>query len=290
MDYGLAAKQGLPLELKIAMTEMRIREWYTRWNGKVYVSFSGGRDSTVLLHIARKVIPGIQAVFSDTGLEYPEVRDFVSTISNVTIIRPEKSFLAVVNDEGYPVITKEQAQYIREYRTTESEHLRNYRWNGKGNARRSGKISERWKYLINAPFKISERCCDHLKKRPFHRFNKMTGMKPIIGIMAGDSSHRHQSAGKYGCIYDKPGFESLRPMIFWTDADVADYIRVNKLPISSIYTHGYNHTGCMFCGFGAHMNTVNKFEMMRSTHPDLYRYCMDIIGMGEVLDYCGIRR
>ena len=70
----LLQRQSLPLEAKIRMTEIRIRDWYDYWDGNVYVSFSGGKDSTVLLHIVRSMYPEVPAVFSDTGLEFPEIR------------------------------------------------------------------------------------------------------------------------------------------------------------------------------------------------------------------------
>jgi len=82
----------LPLEAKIIKTELRIREFYDHFNGEVYVSFSGGKDSTVLLDIARSLYPDIPAVFFDTGLEYPELKEFVKTIDNVEIRRPNRSF------------------------------------------------------------------------------------------------------------------------------------------------------------------------------------------------------
>lgn len=53
--WELAQMQSLPLEAKITMTKNRIRQWYEYYNGDVYVSFSGGKDSTVLLHIARSI-------------------------------------------------------------------------------------------------------------------------------------------------------------------------------------------------------------------------------------------
>ena len=99
----LMQMQSVPLEGKIIMTERRIREWYEHWDGQVYVSFSGGKDSTVLLHIARRLYPDIEAVFVNTGLEYPEIQKFVKSFDNVTILRPKMRFDEVIKTYGYPI-------------------------------------------------------------------------------------------------------------------------------------------------------------------------------------------
>ena len=126
--------QNLPLERKIGITQARIMEFYREFNGRVYVSFSGGKDSTVLLDITRKLFPEVEAVFLDTGLEYPEIRDFVKTFNNVTWIRPEINFKEVINKYGYPFPSKEQAAFIDEYKRSKSEKLKSIRINGNKNA------------------------------------------------------------------------------------------------------------------------------------------------------------
>lgn len=99
--------QSLPLDVKIRKTQQRIKEWVGRFGEDgVYVSFSGGKDSTVLLDIVRKMYPGIEAVFVNTGLEYPEIVDFVKQYENVTTLRPKKNFRQVLTEYGYPVISK----------------------------------------------------------------------------------------------------------------------------------------------------------------------------------------
>ena len=82
--------QSKTLEEKIQISSARIIEWYTRWNGQVYVSFSGGKDSTVLLHLVRRIYPDVEGMFVDTGLEYPEIRNFVKTQNNINIVCPVK--------------------------------------------------------------------------------------------------------------------------------------------------------------------------------------------------------
>ena len=105
--------QGLPLNLKIRMTKDRIRQWIqTYGESGVYVSFSGGKDSTVLLHLVREEYPNVKAVFVDTGLEYPEIRQFVKTFDNVDWIKPKMNFKAVIQKYGYPFISKEVSECV----------------------------------------------------------------------------------------------------------------------------------------------------------------------------------
>jgi 3'-phosphoadenosine 5'-phosphosulfate sulfotransferase (PAPS reductase)/FAD synthetase len=110
--------QALPLELKVARTKQRIREWVDYWGKEyVYVSFSGGKDSTVLLHIVRQMYGDeIPAVFVNTGLEFPEIQHHVRSFPNVVILHPEMNFRDVLTKYGYPVISKEVSQCIYETR------------------------------------------------------------------------------------------------------------------------------------------------------------------------------
>ena len=105
--------QGLSLNEKIERTQARIRQWVEHWGLEhVYVSFSGGKDSSVLLHIARQMYPNIKAVFLDTSLEFPELRQFVSTFENVEILKPEKNFRQVIEEYGYPILSKEISECV----------------------------------------------------------------------------------------------------------------------------------------------------------------------------------
>lgn len=106
--------QALPLEVKIRKTEQRIHEWVDRFGiDGVYVSFSGGKDSTVLLDICRRLYPDIKAMFVDVPTQYPELKDFALTYENVDIVKPKISFAEVCEKYGFPMISKEVSECVQ---------------------------------------------------------------------------------------------------------------------------------------------------------------------------------
>ena len=105
--------QSLPLSAKIQMTQRRIEEWVDRFGEDgVYVSFSGGKDSTVLLDIARKLYPDLKAMFVDVPTQYVELREFVKSFDNVDIVKPKISFMEVCEKYGFPLISKEVSECV----------------------------------------------------------------------------------------------------------------------------------------------------------------------------------
>lgn len=280
---NLKYRQQLPLNLKVRYTLDRIKAWYDHFDGDVYISFSGGKDSTVLLHLVRSLYPDVPAVFCDTGLEFPEIRDFVKTIDNVEWLKPSKPFTQVIKDYGWPIVSKEQSQFIHQYRTAKSQKTKDTRMNGNKYGR--GKISEKWKYLLGTPFKISDKCCDVMKKIPFKKYEKLTGRKPYIGTMVHESQLRLQKYNKHGCNAFDAKRQTSNPLSFWADKDIWDYIKENDIAYSSIYDMGYARTGCMFCLYGHHLDKVDRLEIMKQSHPKQYEYMMGKLGMKEVLEW-----
>ena len=90
----LTELQKLPLWRKIGIAQARIAEWHNHYQGQVYIAFSGGKDSTVLLDLVRKLYPNVPAVFSNTGLEFPEIVEFKERFNlsaNCPIVSPSKT-------------------------------------------------------------------------------------------------------------------------------------------------------------------------------------------------------
>jgi len=279
------------LEWKIKRTNIRIKEFYKEMDGKVYISFSGGKDSTVLLNLVRKIYPDVEGVYVNTGLEYPEINNFIKKMDNIKVIRPKKSFVEVINKYGYPVISKVVSHAINRYRNTsnkENKQFRLYGWKKDRGKLVLGVIPRKYAYLINAPFKISDQCCDIMKKYPFKKYVKETNNYPFIGTMATDSNLRLRNFLERGCNVYYKNIQS-RPLSFWTQDDIWRYIRMNDIPYSKIYDMGEKHTGCIFCMFGCHLEEhPNRFRRMKTHHPELWRYCMYKLNLKRVLRYMGL--
>jgi 3'-phosphoadenosine 5'-phosphosulfate sulfotransferase (PAPS reductase)/FAD synthetase len=294
----LKERQGWTLEQKIDHAVGTVEAFKARTGHPFYVSFSGGKDSTVLLDLVRRFIdPNQKAVFNNTGNEYPEIIKFVKSTSNVTIISPHTPIRSIIEKHGFPLISKEQAQYIREAKTTKSAKLLDIRLNGspQSKERKVGKIPEKWKFLIYEPFMVSEKCCYILKKKPFRDYERETGELPILGTMAGESRIRQQAyIHRGGCNSFKENHESCNPLSIWTEQDIWDYIHRFNIRYCPLYDErGCNRTGCMFCGFGAHIEKESRFDLVFRLHPKMYQFVMNYTNSGvtyrEALHKCGIR-
>ena len=247
--WELAQMQSLSLESKIRMTQQRIRGWYEHWDGQVYVSFSGGKDSTVLKHIVDGMYSDVPAVFVNTGLEYPEIQSFVRDIkagkydcfnSDVDIIRPEMRFDEVIKTYGYPVVGKKQARFIRDLQNASEKNkatvnLRLTGINKAGKYLPTMKLADKWIYLKDADIPISEKCCDVMKKAPMKAYQKQTRRMPIMGVMANESERRKASWMRTGCNAFESNEPKSQPMAFWTEQDIYHYILKYSVPICSVY-------------------------------------------------------
>ena len=254
--------QALPLDAKITMTEQRIMEWYKHFNGGVCVSFSGGKDSTVLAHIVHGMYPDVPLVFSNTGLEYPEIQAFARKMG-AEFIYPKMQFSEVVSTYGYPVISKEVAEaiwYARKLQNYGETERRRSDLNGtRGHSRTvcrremiTGQFGDKkeegqdetasmfnktkWKPLCDeTQFYIGDKCCSMMKKSPLKMYQRRTKRKPILGTMAEESRTRAQAWIKNGCNAFDASDQKSQPMSLWTEQNVLEYIRRYNIEIAEVY-------------------------------------------------------
>ena len=303
----LAQMQSLPLEAKIQMSKDRIKVWYGAWtrfeilnlktgktrfetfdmrdryepplkedecverefSGSVYVSFSGGKDSTVLADLCAQVCQQygytLYLLFVNTGLEYPEIQKFVKTYAEwlrnkygievvLDIVRPEMRFDEVIKKYGYPVISKEVSNTINGAKNSIKKCTYSHRLcklgvqredygglldDGKHDYEKTLEKSlyrqDKWRFLLDADFDSSSYCCDVMKKKPSKQYEKGTGRKAIVGTMAWESQNRRTAWLMFGCNAFESNRQISHPMSFWTNQDVLHYIKQNELPICSVY-------------------------------------------------------
>jgi 3'-phosphoadenosine 5'-phosphosulfate sulfotransferase (PAPS reductase)/FAD synthetase len=307
----LQALQALPFERKILISQTRIMEWYHQNYGRVYVSYSGGKDSSVLLALVRKQFPEVRAVFVNTGLEYPEIVEHVRRTENVTILRPAVSFRKIIAEKGYPVVSKDVANTVMNYR-------KGARWaidrmNGENKDGSRSEFRQRyikWRFLADAPFKISDDCCEVMKETPLIRYQKAGEVVPFVGTLACESRRRTEAWLNSGCNAFESEHPRSTPLAFWTENDILRYIDEYKVPVATVYgeiikterkdgtvkysTSMLKRTGCMFCLFGCHLEKQpNRIQRMAETHPKFHEYCLrDFdkggLGLRTVMEYVGI--
>lgn len=296
--------RSLSLDLKIQKTKIRIKEFVSRFGvDNVYVSFSGGLDSTVLLHIARTIYPKMKACFCNTGLEYPEIQKFIKNFENVDIITPKLSFCDVIKKYGYPFISKDVAKTIYYFKKGSNFALDRINGiNSKTGKRVQYRIDRygKWVDLLKLDYNISHYCCIKTKEEPLNNYSKFYDLYPIVATLTEESKLREEAWLKTGCNAFNSKKILSKPISFWTKQDILTYAKLNSLSYCKIYgdivycdnyfnydtilyendniklkTTLNNRQGCIFCGFGAHNDKYSRFKQLKITHPKQYYYCME---------------
>ena len=253
-----AAKELLALDLgdKVFLSREKIEQWYDAWGGKCYVSFSGGKDSTVLAYLVAKELSRYRTpiypltlVFVNTGLEYPEIQRFVNDYAawlqrqfprievQLVRLRPKLNIRQVIAKYGYSIIGKDVAHRIETARRSpDSRSMKLLRGEVlRTDGEKSIYNCEKWEYLLSAPFLISDKCCGIMKKSPAKSYEHRADTKPTMATMAEESLLRMQKWRETGCNAFEGKRPLSKPMSFWTEQDVLRFIVDRQIPIASVY-------------------------------------------------------
>lgn len=202
----------MPFEQKLAETGSIIEHHLEEFNGKCVISFSGGKDSTLVLHLVRQIDPEIEVVFNDTGVEYPETRDFVQSLENLWQLKlitvpPLKTFWQCWDEYG--TRRKKSGQHKR-----------------------------------------LARCCYWLKEKPMILAIRQHGwLGMFTGNTAVENRQRMFVAKHKGTCYHNKQWNlcKIHPILWWTEEEVWAYTKDNLLPVNPLYAKGAHRVGCMPC-------------------------------------------
>ena len=301
------------LDDKVRTACHRIEELWNETDGKCYVSFSGGKDSTVLLALIKLcqelyTVGDIPAVFSNTGIELGVTVDFVKWVKenyypNVVVIHPLKSFDAVLKENGKPIKSKMKSKDLKQWHYGKRSNallllllLGTSFSSGKQSCKHI--IADRDIHMLHDDFDIkpSNSCCDWMKKKPFEHYAKlngalgdMQGVRILEGGARDSAANTRVSHGGKLCTWMKHGIIQKAPIIDWTDEDVEAFIQEYNVPLSDAYTkYGFDRTGCMACPYSKYI--AHDLEYLFYHEPNRYKAAMhwlkDVyIAQGVVLPF-----
>ena len=237
---SLQALQALSREEKVLRAQTVLAQALAEH--RPVVAWSGGKDSTALLHLALKMEPGIAVIYNNTLVDFPENRRYVHQLAqawkvNLHIAKPAPgvSFWKVVKKYGYPMLGKRNTPGRQHLPETYARGLE-----AKGKHRQAQAILEGY---------LGSTCCEFLKERPYRAMMKALGADcNITGILAGESQLRTLTWLSKGEFYqDKRGMWKATPLATWTDADVEAYLAQHQVPPNPLYGMGYHRNGCWPC-------------------------------------------
>lgn len=338
----LNRRLALPLDSKIFHFVSVFVEFFITYHGEVALMWSAGQDSDVGCDIVDRLwtgeftgkyitketwelvtsYPKPVRVFCNTGLEFNElvdrVKDRQKSHNDVVVLKPKMGFIRVIKEIGVAVGSKKIAEglvRLKKYLANPSpknEATRRLLLTGvkrDGSMSKHYKLSDRWLKLMDAPFNVSNKCCDIFKKEPYEEYAKQTGKKPVVFTTAVESSQRTMAYMASGCnTYDK-GKEKCRPFSIFTKGDAWEYAERFGIRFAEVYykrtvdveqldgsfvtrtLEAETRTGCTFCMFGVHLEPKgknNRIQRLALSHPKYYDAIINKGGLGSILKYCGI--
>ena len=288
----------MPLDDKIELSNQIIKSFYESHDPKsLLISSSFGKDSVVLIDLVRRLYPEIPIGYINTGVEQPTCVELSKTYDNVIEIKPKKSMEQIIEEYGYMLpIGKEKTNTIALCR----KNLYEGNFNTIRVKKMRGDFGEKslynftkYQWVIFAPFKISDKCCQYLKVEPSERFAKEYGFTHcFVGTTAQESRMRRDNLINHG--FNTP--TQSRPLGHWNPHDILEYCLKNDIKLAGCYgeiieedgkytTSRFDRTGCICCPVASHLKKKNDFQWLYETDRESWDYVINDLGFGQVLDF-----
>lgn len=310
----MSAMQALPYDVKVKRAELRAREYIERLDDmglNAHVSV-GGLDSIVLLIFLRNIGIDVPAI-SVSALEDKSIQKIHKQLG-VERVAPGKSKVQILNECGFPVISKKIAgridtlQHPTEKNRTVRHAIITGECGAQGHYAKNSrmKMPKKWLELFGgyenenegvcykiAPFLVSNKCCMYMKEQPCDKWAKEHNSRPYLGLMASEGGQREESLTEHGCNYfgktvirSAPFTPFLRQDLLQLALDLHApvpeiYGTIERRLDGTLYTTGAQRTGCSMCGFGVHMEKrPHRFDQLRQRNPVewnfwMYKCCKD---------------
>ncbi len=268
-----------PLDVKIEHSQSLIEQVLAK-HKHAAVCWSGGKDSTVLLHLVRAQRPDIDVIYNDPLVDFPETYSYVEQLANqwnlnLHITKPAKhdNFWKLGKSYGWPIFGKGIASNVERARRT-------------GNIRKQ--LSEMERQLVHSNICISCRCSDILRSNPGMLAEKeLTCDLKIIGLRADESRARVRLWADHGEYFYtkrhfsyKEGIWKLNPIARWLNEDIWSYIDRYDIPYCDLYNMGHTRNGCWPCAMAVRNGQIKRLSQ---SHPDLYEELLIESPMGTEL-------
>lgn len=272
-------------QMQVAKAMHRVEDLYSQTQGQCFLSFSGGKDSTIVLQLIKLceelgTIPknAIPAVFCDTKIELGATVEFVKWVQanwygNVQLIQTEMLFPHVLKTHGKPIISKMKSELIRRYQKNSKMKSAQMLFSDYSTTR----LANKHMHILHPDFdvKISNACCEQMKKKPFKKYAKE---HEILGYMSGEriaeggarAMNYRQRSGNICTTINKHGMIIKNPIIDWDDEMCDEFVKRYSVPLSRAYTeYGLSRTGCFCCPFA--QDIVGNLENLHKNEPNRYK-------------------
>jgi len=314
MHEKMLQKQRVPYSIKRRMSETRIREFIKECNRRslnCHVSV-GGLDSIVLAKLIENMGYDVPRVSAST-LEDKSIQAVHKEMGCI-VVKPLKSKVSILQQEGFPVLSKKIANKIDTlaHPTEKNKTVRHAIITGEcgeqGHYATNSKMQLPVRYLklfggldeegaklgYQKPnFNVSHKCCYYLKEAPCDNWAKEHNSVPFLGLMASEGGQRADALEENGCNYFGKTTARSCPFAFYYHSDIVHLAVDLDVHIPEIYgevtvsdkknefgdyeysTTGEQRTGCSMCGFGIQLETrPHRFDRLYERSPEEWAFWM----------------